>query len=1106
MKSRFTALDIAAVAKDLQRCLGMRLQNVYDINAKTYLFKFGRPQEKQLVLVESGIRVHSTEFEREKPPQPSPFAMKLRKHIKQRRLTGVRQLGGRDRVLIFEFGGEPLAVMNFNLVCEFYASGNVVLTDGEWKIIAVLRVVKVNETDQYRVGSTLASVANYTPKPRLDLADPDTRQRLLELITANKKEQAKRLLANSSEYPTPIIEHALVSVGIKGNAKLKPDDLNLVLSALAIAEEMMSLPATTDSFKGYIYLTPDAQLYDDLQPFPLAQFADRSAAAGTLKEFDTFNAAADAYFSELESQRALQRVKAQEEAAKKKLEAFEREQAARVDSLMSAQEQAVKKAQVVEESAAIVDAAIQVINSALATGMDWIELEALVEEEKARGNPVAAVIEKLELEKNGVVLRLVDPWAVEDIEQDEEQEDDVSEGDDEESDDAEFLFDSDDEMTMMPIPLALQSAAKRIKQDLEAAAKQTANAAGLQKLRKAMWFERFHWFVSSEGYLVIGGRDMHQNELLVKRYLRPGDVYIHCDLHGAPSIIIKNMRGASTGGDGDKVKPAALGPKELAKDPSGGFPEIPPSTLAQAGNMALCLSKAWDSKTVTSAYWVWWHQVSKSAPTGEYLTTGSFMIRGRKNMLPPSQLVYGLGIVFRLDEESRESHKGERAPRRMLPGETSQVGGSGRVDGQGGEEEEEEEQFDEQDQGDDGADNAEAGVSAVGQEEEGEDVAAGEDAHDTEQNQPAPQPSLMAQLEQLMLDEDSDSDAVAENDREASNTKDQVAKVQSNDIPDVDEAEDGDTASTTQGQDEGKGKRGRISAAERRRLKKAAAAGSAATDSEPAYSPPVPATKKSKQQTQQQQQPANANVRGKKGKLKKAKSKYADQSDDDRELAMDLLKSNQGPQPKGKKEKRKAAQKEQQAEVTRLREEQRAAAAAIKAEMREQQRAERAAAQGEAAGPTADGAADEDEDDDEEAMATNNAENSADQISDLVDSLTGMPRVGDGLQYAVCMCAPYAALNNFKYKVKLTPGTMKKGKSAKLCVQIFQKAAAVAGGSGATKDESKAAEREAALIKAIPEPEWTMTMRAQVKVFAPQLSEVQKGGKSKGGKGGKAKK
>lgn len=53
-------------------------------------------------------------------------------------------------------------------------------------------------------------------------------------------------------------------------------------------------------------------------------------------------------------------------------------------------------------------------------------------------------------------------------------------------------------------------------------------------------------------------------------------------------------------------------------------------------------------------------QVSKSAPTGEYLTTGSFMIRGKKNYLTQSQLIMGLGIMFRLEDSSIERHKDER--------------------------------------------------------------------------------------------------------------------------------------------------------------------------------------------------------------------------------------------------------------------------------------------------------------------------------------------------------------------------------------------------------------------------------------------------------------
>ena len=47
--------------------------------------------------------------------------------------------------------------------------------------------------------------------------------------------------------------------------------------------------------------------------------------------------------------------------------------------------------------------------------------------------------------------------------------------------------------------------------------------AKILKARKVHWFEKFFWFISSENYLVIGGRDQQQNELLVKKYLKEGE-------------------------------------------------------------------------------------------------------------------------------------------------------------------------------------------------------------------------------------------------------------------------------------------------------------------------------------------------------------------------------------------------------------------------------------------------------------------------------------------------------------------------------------------------------------------------------------------------------
>ena len=65
-------------------------------------------------------------------------------------------------------------------------------------------------------------------------------------------------------------------------------------------------------------------------------------------------------------------------------------------------------------------------------------------------------------------------------------------------------------------------------------------------------------------------------------YSRSGDLYVHADLHGASSVILKN--------------------------PSGG--EVPPKTLNEAGTMAICYSAAWEAKVVTSAWWVYHNQVS----------------------------------------------------------------------------------------------------------------------------------------------------------------------------------------------------------------------------------------------------------------------------------------------------------------------------------------------------------------------------------------------------------------------------------------------------------------------------------------------------------------
>ena len=39
---------------------------------------------------------------------------------------------------------------------------------------------------------------------------------------------------------------------------------------------------------------------------------------------------------------------------------------------------------------------------------------------------------------------------------------------------------------------------------------------------KKLWYHRFRWFVTSDGTVVLGGRDASQNEELVKKYMAGG--------------------------------------------------------------------------------------------------------------------------------------------------------------------------------------------------------------------------------------------------------------------------------------------------------------------------------------------------------------------------------------------------------------------------------------------------------------------------------------------------------------------------------------------------------------------------------------------------------
>ena len=103
---------------------------------------------QDILLLESGVRFHTTTFNHDKSETPNVFSRKLRAAVRHKRLEGIRQLGS-DRVVDFKFGsGDAVA----HILLELYSSGNIVLTDGSYEIVAALRTHEFEEGVNIKVG------------------------------------------------------------------------------------------------------------------------------------------------------------------------------------------------------------------------------------------------------------------------------------------------------------------------------------------------------------------------------------------------------------------------------------------------------------------------------------------------------------------------------------------------------------------------------------------------------------------------------------------------------------------------------------------------------------------------------------------------------------------------------------------------------------------------------------------------------------------------------------------------------------------------------------------------------------------------------------------
>jgi predicted ribosome quality control (RQC) complex YloA/Tae2 family protein len=570
MKEALSSFDVSAVVAELQRRTGWHLDKVYHPRWDHLVLSIrGAGGGKEYLHFHVGRWIFLSKAAREMPQQPSDFAMMLRKRVTNARIAGVRQQGF-DRIVVLTLEKEE----TFDLVLELFADGNVILVkDGT--IVQPL----TSHTWKHRDVKAKREFAFPPPVP-----DPGTMDAaaLLEVLRSSDSDLVRTLATKlnvGGRYSEELCARTGLSPGTKASG-LGEEQAAALLDAL---RAMMAEAASS----GIGLLYSKGGVPEDVAPFAMGTYAGLEA-----REFPSFSEAVEEYVSK---KPAAKKEKPKEET--KEFEKLKRRVAQQEAAVVNLQDEA-RAAQTAGDHLfahySEVEKAISEGRRRAVAGEGMEDIPGFV-----RYDPKKSL---LTVEVGGSVHALDVKGTVES--------------------NAQGRYE-DAKKARKKLEGVL-----RVVEETRAGVDGIARKEAERRERKALkptkrfWFEKFRWFISSEGAVVLGGKDAKSNDTLVKKHLEAGDRYAHADMHGAPSVVVKMREGVTE------------------------------ATLHEACEFAVATSKAWNAKIGSaSGYWVLPEQVSKTPQSGEYLAKGAFVIRGKRNYSDK------LGIRLALGEVE---HEGER--------------------------------------------------------------------------------------------------------------------------------------------------------------------------------------------------------------------------------------------------------------------------------------------------------------------------------------------------------------------------------------------------------------------------------------------------------------
>jgi len=599
MKDSMSNIDIRLMLPELREAAeGAFIKNVYQYG-DIFVLKLYQPGGGSVnLLIHPGTRTHLTEYARKAPRQPPHFCAVLRKYLREKRVISVKQ-HDLDRILIIEIGSED---ESYKLVAEMFGTGNMLLLDPKDMIFVAKHYKRMRDRD-------IIPKAQYEFPPQRGEDLFSVNDESFEGLLAGSKANIVRTLASRLNLDSLSCEEicALASVSPK---VMVPEIDSQTLSDLkrGFTEFIGKLNAGVSQPNVVLDVEPsedeEAPDYVGFAPFQFQLYNDMPS-----QSFDTFSQTLDEFFGVSDSELEDEELQSAQTKEQKRLQRIIDKQGEGIENLKAKAEKQRVIGELIYSHFTITQEVLETVTKARSDGHPWDEIISKIEEGKAKGIPSAMIIERISPSQGQIIADLNGSKVTLDIRLTAQ-------------DNAGRMYDmaKKSEGKIKGAQIQIDRTKAKLEK-LEGSIIEPEVKRARVKIRKKRWYEKFRWFTSSEGYLILGGRDVKMNEEIAKRQMSPNDIFLHATIHGAPYTIIK-------------VPDEAPGQQ----------------TIDEAARFAVTFSRAWqDGLSGGDAFWVNPEQVSFSPPSGEHLPAGSVMLYGTKNYIRKVPVELAVGVL--LEEE-----------------------------------------------------------------------------------------------------------------------------------------------------------------------------------------------------------------------------------------------------------------------------------------------------------------------------------------------------------------------------------------------------------------------------------------------------------------------